>query len=84
MDRFPSVKKKRTKAHPVDAAREQLCPAELGAIAQKMVNAPNQAEADRLKDEIVRGFYGKSAPGESHGDGVEFPRSKDLPRKVEL
>jgi len=31
---------------------------ELGALAKRMVDAKNPAEADRLKEEIVRGFYG--------------------------
>jgi len=40
----------------------QLSPEELGRLAQQMVEAKNPAEADRLQEEIVRGFYG----GEPH------------------
>ena len=40
----------------------QLNPDELGALAKRMVEAEDPAEADSLKDEIIRGFYG----GESH------------------
>ncbi len=36
----------------------QLSGAELGALAQRMVDAQNPAEAARLKAEIIKGFYG--------------------------
>lgn len=36
----------------------QLSGEELGELARRMVEAKDPAEADRLKDEIVRGFYG--------------------------
>ena len=39
-----------------------LSPEELGELAQRMVEAKDAAEADRLQEEIVRGFYG----GQSH------------------
>ena len=35
-----------------------LTPEELGALAERMVEAKDPAEADRLRDEITRGFYG--------------------------
>jgi len=42
-----------------ELARErQLTGEELGDLARQMVEAKDPAEADRLKDEIVRGFYG--------------------------
>jgi hypothetical protein len=40
----------------------QLSPEELGELAKRMVEARDPAEADRLQEEIVRGFYG----GHSH------------------
>jgi len=40
----------------------QLSPDELGKLAKRMVKAEDPAEADRLKEEIMRGFYG----GQSH------------------
>ena len=40
----------------------QLSPEELGNLAQRMVEAKDSAEADRLQAEIERGFYG----GQSH------------------
>ena len=40
----------------------QLNPEELGQLAKQMVEAKTPAEADRLQEEIVRGFYG----GEPH------------------
>lgn len=35
-----------------------LSPEELGQLAERMVETKDDAEADRLKEEIVRGFYG--------------------------
>jgi hypothetical protein len=40
----------------------QLTPEELGRLAKQMVEAKDSKEADRLQEEIVRGFYG----GERH------------------
>lgn len=40
----------------------QMSPEDLGQLAKKMVEAKDPAEADRLQEEIVRGFYG----GKSH------------------
>ena len=39
-----------------------LSPEELGQLAKRMVEAQDPAEADRLQEEVVRGFYG----GQSH------------------
>jgi hypothetical protein len=36
----------------------QLSGAELGVLAQRMVDAKDPAEAARLKAEILKGFYG--------------------------
>ena len=35
-----------------------LAPDELGALTRRMVETKDPAEADRLQEEIVRGFYG--------------------------
>ena len=35
-----------------------LSPEELGQLAKRMVEAQDPAEADRLQEEIARGFYG--------------------------
>ena len=35
-----------------------LDPENLGALTKRMVESKDPAEADRLKEEIVRGFYG--------------------------
>jgi hypothetical protein len=35
-----------------------LSPDELGALAKRMVEAGDPGEADRLQQEIIRGFYG--------------------------
>ena len=40
----------------------QLTPEELGELAKRMVEAKDPKEANRLQEEIVRGFYG----GQSH------------------
>jgi len=39
-----------------------LTPEELGELAIRMVETQDAAEADRLQEKIVRGFYG----GDSH------------------
>jgi hypothetical protein len=39
----------------------RLSPEELGQLAKLMVEAKDPAEADRLQEEIVRGFYGSDA-----------------------
>jgi len=36
----------------------QLTPEELGQLTKRMVETKDPAEADRLQEEIVRGFYG--------------------------
>lgn len=36
----------------------QITPEELGQLAKRMVEAKDSKEADRLQEEIVRGFYG--------------------------
>jgi hypothetical protein len=38
----------------------QLSSEELGELTRRMVEAQDHAEAERLKDEIVRGFYGNA------------------------
>ena len=40
------------------ARRRQLTGKELGKLAKRMVETKDSAEADRLQEEIVRGFYG--------------------------
>lgn len=40
------------------ARKRQLTGEELGGLARRMVAAKDPAEADRLQEEIVRGFYG--------------------------
>jgi hypothetical protein len=40
------------------ARRRQLTGKELGELARRMVEAKDPGEADRLREEIVRGFYG--------------------------
>ncbi len=37
-----------------------LSPDELGELAKQMVEAEDPVEGDRIEEEIVRGFYGRS------------------------
>jgi len=37
----------------------KLTPEELGDLAKRMVEENDPIEADRLREEIVRGFYGR-------------------------
>ena len=39
-------------------ASAALSPEELGQLAKRMVESPDVVEADRLQEQIVRGFYG--------------------------
>ena len=39
--------------------RRPLSGAELTMLAQRMVDATNPAEADRLQEALVKGFYGE-------------------------
>lgn len=47
------------------AESQRLTPEELGELANRMVECNDTAEADRLQEKIVRGFYG----GGSHAKG---------------
>ena len=40
------------------ARKRRLTGKELGELAKRMVETKDSAEADRLQEEIVRGFYG--------------------------
>lgn len=44
------------------ARKRQLAPEQLGDLAWQMTEAKDQAQASRLQEDIVRGFYG----GEPH------------------
>jgi hypothetical protein len=44
-------------AYHLDAER-RLTGAELSALAERMISAANPTEAAKLREEIVRGFYG--------------------------
>jgi hypothetical protein len=43
------------------AEGRRLTPDELGALAKQMTETKDPAEADRLQEEIVRGFYGRQS-----------------------
>ena len=57
--RLPEAEQNRV----IEFARKsgELAPDELGRLAKGMVEAKDPAEADRLQEEIVRGFYGGRA-----------------------
>jgi hypothetical protein len=56
--RLPKVEQSRVIEFARNAGTRRLTGDELGALAKQMVDAKDPAEADRLKEEIVRGFYG--------------------------
>ena len=39
----------------------RLSPEELGELAKRLQQTPDAAEADRLEDAIMRGFYGRES-----------------------
>ena len=43
----------------------RLTPEELGELAQRMVDAKDPAEGDRLQEELIRGFYGRKPNAET-------------------
>lgn len=43
------------------AENRQLTPEELGELAERMVETPDAAEAERLQRKIIRGFYGSDS-----------------------
>ena len=56
---LPRAEQSRVIQFAYELARErQLSGDKLGALARRMVEAKDPAEADRLQEEIVRGFYG--------------------------
>jgi hypothetical protein len=67
---LPRAEQSRVIQYAFELARERqlsgnsrpLTPDELGELARRMVEAKDPAEAERLPEEIMRGFYG----GESH------------------
>jgi hypothetical protein len=56
--RLPKVEQSRVIEFARSAGNRMLTGDELGALAKRMVDAKDPAEADCLKEEIVRGFYG--------------------------
>jgi hypothetical protein len=67
---LPRAEQSRVIRFALELARERqlsgnsgpLAPDELGELARQMVETKDPAEAGRLQEEIMRGFYG----GESH------------------
>jgi hypothetical protein len=40
----------------------QLAAKQLGKLAKKLTDAPTEAEAAKIKDQMVTGFYGRIIP----------------------
>ena len=59
IEQLPPEEQSRVIQFAIELARKrQLTGKELGELARRMVEAKDPAEADRLQEEIVRGFYG--------------------------
>ena len=59
IERLPMEEKNRVIEYARNAGEGRtLSPEELGQLAERMVEAMDPAEADRLQEEVVRGFYG--------------------------
>lgn len=56
--RLPEEERNRVIEFARSADGSLLSPEELGRLANRMVETNDPVEADRLKEEIVRGFYG--------------------------
>ncbi len=63
IEQLPPEEQSRVIQFAIELARKrQLTGKELGELAKRMVETKDPVEADRLQEEIVRGFYG----GELH------------------
>ena len=63
IEQLPPEEQSRVIQFAIELARKrQFTGKELGELARRMVETKDPAEADRLQEEIVRGFYG----GEPH------------------
>ena len=63
IEQLPPEEQSRVIQFAIELARKrQLTGKELGELAKRMVETKDPVEADRLQEEIVRGFYG----GEPH------------------
>jgi len=59
IEQLPPEEQSRVIQFAIELARKrQLTGKELGKLARRMVETKDPAEADRLQEEIVRGFYG--------------------------
>jgi hypothetical protein len=59
IEQLPPEEQSRVIQFAIELARKrQLTGTELGELARRMVETKDPAEADRLQEEIVRGFYG--------------------------
>ena len=58
MKRMPREERLKVIEYARYAEKEQLSPEELTEVARRMVDAADPAEAERLKAEFIRGFYG--------------------------
>lgn len=56
--RLPRVEREKVIKFAREAVTGQLSPEEIGELTRRMVEAKDPAEAARLEEEIVRGFYG--------------------------
>jgi hypothetical protein len=56
--RMPREERQKVLEYARYAEKEQFSPEELGELTRQMVEAKDPAEAERLKQEIIRGFYG--------------------------
>ena len=60
IDALPAGEQSKVIQHAFDLAESrQLSGEELGRLAQQMVESNDPEEVERLKSEIMRGFYGK-------------------------
>lgn len=56
--RLPRVEREKVIKFAREEVTGQLSPEEIGELTRRMVEAKDPAEAARLEEEIVRGFYG--------------------------
>ena len=60
--RLPKEERQKVIDYARHADAQILSPDELGDIARRMIETPDEEEAKRLQEEFVRGFYGSELP----------------------
>jgi hypothetical protein len=63
IQRLPEAEKEKVRRYArLNLEPGQLAGEQLGTLAKRMIETRDPKEADRLEQEIIRGFYGNAGP----------------------